>query len=170
MFTSDGTTTTSIRFAFDHDSFGTGGSHLAADDLFRGYFYSWGAAAPFTFTGLTAGQTYDFYFYSETGSFGSDWAANFTLDGNTKNLTAVQTTSFVEGDNYVMFTLTPSGTSLTGSFQVTGSSGVAVLSGATVAESTSTIPEPSTYAAIFGAIALSGVIVFRRREARDLVS
>lgn len=28
------------------------------------------------------------------------------------------------------------------------------------------IPEPSTYAAIFGALALAGVVVHRRRQAR----
>lgn len=162
MFASDGTTMTGIRFAFDHDSFGTGGSHLAADDLFRGYFYSWGAAAPFTFTGLTAGKTYDFYFYSETGTFGQDWAADFTLNGHTQHLTAVQQTSFIVGENYVMFELTPGGTSLTGSFQTTGSAGVAVLSGVSVAA----VPEPSTYAAIFGAVVLGGVISVRRRAVK----
>lgn len=163
MVASDGTTPTDIRLGFNADSFGTGGAHLAADDLFRGYYYSRVAAAPFTITGLSAGQTYDFYFYS--GTFGQDWAADFTLDGHVEHLTAVQSGSFLEGTNYVKFTLPPSTSILAGLFQATGTSTVAVFSGAQIAISASPVPEPGTYALWASGLIFAGAIYRRRRAA-----
>lgn len=165
---SDGTTTTSLSISFSGTSgIGFGGAPAFATNLLADYYYTH-TSASFTIGGLTAGHTYQFYFYSQAGSSGAtDRAAIFTLNGNTQSLTGDLAGSFVQGTNYVTFTVTPSGTSLAGSFAVDvgNGGGEAEFNGVQIVESA--VPEPSTYAAIAGAVALVGAVGFRRRHAQS---
>ncbi len=166
FFTSDGVTATSIRISFAGDNFGTGGTPLFAQDLFQGYYYTGTDGASFTITGLTAGQSYDFYFLSESGANDGNRAGTFSLlDGatvlGTAGVTATLETSFVAGVNFAKLSATPFGTMLSGTFAgVTGESNFA---GLQVVAGVSAVPEPSTYAAICGVIAFVGAFIWRRR-------
>lgn len=162
MFASDGATLTSLRIVFADDSFANGNSALFAPDLYNAYFFGFTTPETFTISGLTAGQSYDFYFYSASGDSAENRAATFTLDGNTVGLTAAILNSFSEGDNYVKITVTPGGTTLNGSFQ--GTVGEADFSGLQIVTTATAVPEPSSYAAISGCVALAGMVVYRRRR------
>lgn len=176
MYASDGTTLTDIRIVFynngitgDTDSpdnsFGSGNNQPFADGLFHQYYYTHGTEA-FTISGLTAGQAYDFYFYGSTGQLGSERSGIVTLDGNDLPFSAVTQSAFVEGDNYVKFSVTPSGTTLDGSIaRSIGAVSETNLAGLQIVPVASVpVPEPATYAAVFGAIALAGVVIHRRRS------
>lgn len=165
---SDGTTVTTLSFSvagIPSGQIGQGGTPGFAGGLLADYYYVTGTTpATFTIGGLTAGHSYDFYFYSQAGSSGaSNRAATFILDGNTQNLTANFAGSFVQGTNYVLFSLTPSGTSLSGSFVGSLGGNEAELNGLQIVDHGAAIPEPSTYAALAGLAAL-GLAALRRRQ------
>lgn len=176
MYASDGTTLTNIRIVFYNNgitgdanspdnSFGSGDNQPFADGLFHQYYYTSGTEA-FTISGLTAGQAYDFYFYGSTGRLASDRSGIVTLDGDSLPFTSATQSAFVEGDNFVKFNVIPSGTSLSGSIArnitAVGETNLAGLQIVPVASVP--VPEPATYAAVLGAIALAGVVIQRRRS------
>jgi len=169
LIASDGTTGTSVSFSYSGaNGPGTVGATSYAGDLLKDYIYTAGSPASFTIGGLTPGMFYAFYFYSQPGNAGStDRAAIFTLNGISKTLTGLNAGALVEGSNYVMFEVTPSGTSLSGTFarDVAHGGAEAELNGLQILAG---IPEPSSYAAIGGAVALAGAMVFRRRGRRSL--
>ncbi|HWA84670.1 MAG TPA: PEP-CTERM sorting domain-containing protein [Opitutus sp.] len=168
MFASDGTTPTSIRVLFDGSSFGTGGAPEFAADLFQGYYYTGSSGAAFTITGLTAGDSYDFYFYSQSGALDDHRAAIFTFDGTDLTATAIPDLSFESGVNYVEFSVTPTGTSLAGFFTTAPGAGEADFAGVQVV-TVSAVPEPSTYAAIAGLAGLGFAFIRQRRRAGQRV-
>jgi hypothetical protein len=162
---SDGTTATTISASFSNVAgLGYGGVPTLAPNLLADYLYVYtGATVTFTISGLTAGASYDFYFYSVAGgSNTTDRSADFTFNGTTRNVTGRNVASFTEGTNYLRFSVTPSGTSLSGSFAVAAGNSEAELNGIQIVQLTA-VPEPSTYAATAGALALAGAIVVRRR-------
>lgn len=165
---SDGTTVTTLSFSvagISSGQIGQGGTPAFAGGLLADYYYVTGSTpATFTIGGLTAGHSYDFYFYSQAGSSGAtDRAATFLLDGNSQNLTGNFASSFVQGTNYVMFSLTPSGTNLSGSFVGSLGGNEAELNGLQIVDHGAAIPEPSTYAALVGLAAL-GLVAWKRRR------
>lgn len=165
---SDGTTVTTLSFSvagIPSGQIGQGGTPAFAGGLLADYYYVIGTtAATFTIGGLTTGHRYDFYFYSQAGSSGAtNRAATFTLDGNEQDLTAYLSGSFVEGTNYVKFSLTPEGTSLSGSFVGSLGGNEAELNGLQIVDHGAAIPEPSSYAVLAGLVAL-GLVVWRRRR------
>lgn len=168
LLASDGTTVTTLSFSvagIPIGQIGQGGTPAFAGGLLADYFYVIGTTpATFTIGGLTAGHSYDFYFYSQAGSSGAtNRAATFILDGNAQDLTAYLSASFVEGGNYVKFSLTPGGTSLSGSFVGNMGGNEAELNGLQIVDYGAAIPEPSTYAAWAGVAAL-GLVMWRRRQ------
>jgi hypothetical protein len=164
---SDGVTSTGVSVTFSGAAgVGNGGATSFATDLMSDYLYRTGSSpVTFTITGLTAGAAYEFYFYSQAGSSGrTDRHASFTLDGNSVSVTAENASSFIEGTNYVMFSLTPSGTSLSGSFAVDPGFSEAELNGFQIVQ-LAAVPEPATYALSAGLAVFAGTWVFRRRRA-----
>ena len=170
LLASDGVTPTTISFSVSgiaDDQIGFGGTPAFADYLLADYYYVTDTTpATFTIGGLTAGHAYDIYFYSQAGSSDStDRAATFTLDGSSHDLTAFTADSFVEGTNYVVFTVTPTGTVLTGSFVGNLGGNEAELNGLQIVDlGASSIPEPSTYATLAGLAALGLAVGQRRRR------
>lgn len=180
MFTSDGHTQTDIRIVFDDnipgDVFNSNDNHFSttgvtrsfANGLFAEYHYVQSFSDGFTISGLTAGQAYELYFYAETGNDAANHAGNITLDGNTLAYSGAVLNSFVEGQNYVMFSVTPSDTTLSGTIAYDANADYQTdLSGLQIVAVETAVPEPSTYAAILGGVALAGVIGYRRRETKQ---
>lgn len=171
LLASDGSTVTTISFTvanIPEDQIGFGGTPVFASELLADYYYVGGTTpATFTIGGLTAGNSYDIYFYSQAGSSEStDRAATFTLDGISKNLTAFTVNSFVEGTNYVVFTITPESSILTGSFVGSLGGNEAELNGLQIVDhGASTVPEPATAAALAGLCGLVWAISRRQRHA-----
>ncbi|MFA6287819.1 MAG: hypothetical protein WC661_10590 [Opitutaceae bacterium] len=160
---SDGSTDTGITVSISgypdaFDFSGGGDPGPLASSLMQDYLYTYNnGSSPVLFSigGLTAGETYQFYFYSAVGGNNSvrDRQAVFTLDGVSQNVNGYSSVTggsalyslFVLGDNYLEFTVTPTGTSLAGSFY-TPTSGEAEFNGLQIVQ----IPEPSTCAWIAG--------------------
>lgn len=195
LLASDGVTATTLSFAVSGiDGIGWGGnpSH-AYSGLLADYFYvltAWDAdfinpvytPATFTIGGVTPGHIYDVYLYSQAGSSGvTDRAATFTLQGASKNLTGLEPDSwgsygpFEQGKNLVVFRVTATGTTLTGSFvpKDTGymDNWEAELNALQIIDygtsgPGSSVPEPPTYAALAGLVALGVSIRKLRRRAR----
>jgi hypothetical protein len=142
----------------------TGSEPPFATDLFDQYLITHSSAS-FTIGGLTPNQTYAFYFYGQSGrGDGGFRPIRFTLGDGTLDLTSTFHSSFVESDNYGVLQVTPSGTSVSGTFAVGSgiSDGEANFNGLQIVA----IPEPSAYAAIGGAMVLVGVGVLRLRGRR----
>lgn len=173
---SDGTTDTSITFVFNNTvNFSSGGSpDGVAGNLMQDYLYTKNTSSSpigFTIGGLTAGANYEIYIYSAVGGNNSvrNRQAAFAIDGNTLNVNGYSSatqngslyTSFVDGDNYLKFSINPTGTSVNGSYYTT--SNEAEFNGLQIVQTA--VPEPSTYAAIFGILALVATGVIRRRRA-----
>lgn len=161
---SDGVTSTGISILVSGaNGIGTGGNAPFADLLLFDYLFVVSPSpVAFTISGLTAGQSYQFYFYSQAGGSGTtDRAAIFTLEGNTQSLTGFLAGAFVEGTNFVQFQVTPSGTSLSGTFarDLANSSNEAEFNGLQIIA----VPEPSTVALLACALGLAGALRFRRR-------
>lgn len=133
-----------------------------ASDLLRDYISDYeadtAATSGFSFAGLTPNSPFNLVVYVNAHNAGSR-RISITVDGNTQ-LSNVNTTpsSFVLNDNYMLFSNVMSNGSgvLSGTF--TGIGGEGSIHGMQLA-----IPEPSTYAAIAGALAL-GLVAWRRRR------
>ena len=176
LFASNGTTVTGISFSAGNTAdpnagFG-GGSHglLLAD-----YWYVYGTnVGTFTLGGLTAGNAYQVYVYSQAGSSGaSDRAATITLGGASQNLTGLAGPggSLVAGQNYVVFNISSLvGTSLSGTFATQTGIGEAELNGLQIVDlgagsGSSTVPETSTSAWLLGCLLLGSAAAERRLRA-----
>jgi hypothetical protein len=156
---SDGVTATTLSFSvagIDSGQIGYGGTPANAGGLLADYFYVTGTTpATFTLGGLTPGHSYDVYLYSQAGSsYSTDRLATLTFGSSSQNLTAYTVGSFVEGTNYVVFHVTPDGTSVSGSFVGNLGGNEAELNGLQVVDHGVAVPEPSTYAALAGLAAL----------------
>ena len=164
---SDGSTPSGISFSVT-GALGlfSGYDPAFATNLFNQYLVSplYSGVASFTIGGLTPNQTYDFYFYGHAGDNTGLRPITFTLEGNTLYLTSAGESSFVLGDNYGVLEVTPSGTSVSGTFGKSSSSNAdeGDFNGLQIVA----VPEPSAYAAISGAMALAGVGVLRWRGRR----
>jgi hypothetical protein len=167
---SDGVTPTTISFSvggIPSGQVGFGGG--AYGNLLADYYYLYGTTpATFTIGGLTAAHDYDFYIYSQPGSSGvTDRAATITLGSDSKSLSALSVSSFIEDTNYVVFHVTSiGGTSLSGSFVGSMGGNEAELNGLQIVDLGATaVPEPSTCAAVAGLTLLGFAAVRRRRRA-----
>lgn len=163
---SDGVTSTGLSISVSgSNGIGTGGSAPFADLLLFDYlFVTSPSPVSFTISGLTAGQSYQFYFYSQAGGSGAtNRAAIFTLNGASQSLTGNLAGAFVQGTNFVLFQATPGGTSLSGTFarDIANGSGEAEFNGLQIVA----VPEPSTFALLACALGLAGALRFRRRLA-----
>lgn len=176
---SDGSTDTGITvslsgYSVDFNFSGGGTPGPLASSLMQDYLYTHNdGSSPVSFSigGLTAGETYQFYFYSAVGGNNSvrNRQAVFTLDGVSQSVNGYSSatvggvlyTSFVQGDNYLEFTVTPTSTSLEGSFY-TPTGAEAEFNGLQIVQ-VSAVPEPSTYTLLASLTAL-GVVVLRRRR------
>jgi hypothetical protein len=127
----------------------------------------------FTVGGLTSGNAYSVYVYSQAGSSGAtDRAATITLGSASQNLTGLAGAggSLVAGQNYVVFNISSlSGTSLNGTFATLTGSGEAELNGLQIVDlgpgsggSSSTVPDASTSGWLVG-LALLGCAAGQRR-------
>ncbi len=164
---SDGITATGISFSITGTNLGVGYGSAFAPLLYDHYLYFFGTPVPFTISGLTAGTPYQIYFYGQSGTQEpADRIVDVTLNGSTLTYTGEHVGSFAAGSNYVVFSVTPSGTSLMGSMVHNPGNGEGNLSGIQIV---SAIPEPSTYAIVFGALALAGTVVLRRRAQKNSV-
>ncbi len=165
---SDGTTATTISFSATTPHYATGVVPSFSTELFHGYLYITGTTpSTFTISGLTAGLTYQFYLYGESGTGGSDRPVTFVLNGVTQFVTGVTTGSFTNGSNYTVYSVTPSGTTVTGSFVGTNSGNEANFNGLQIVVP---IPEASTYAMLVGAMSLAGAMFVHRRRKSCVVS
>lgn len=150
--------------------FGGGDNGLLLAD----YWYVYGRnVGTFTVGGLTSGNAYSVYVYSQAGSSGAtDRAATITLGSASQNLTGLAGTggSLVEGQNYVVFNISSlSGRSLNGTFATLTGSGEAELNGLQIVDlgpgsggSSSTVPDASTSGWLVG-LALLGCAAGQRR-------
>ena len=179
---SDGSTDTGITLSLsgypdDFDFSGGGAAGPLASDLMKDYLYTnHDDCSPVLFSigGLTAGETYEFYFYSAVGGNNSvrDRQGVFTLDGVSQNVNGYSSvtggsalyTSFVLGDNYLEFTVTPTGTSLNGSFYTPTASEVE-FNGLQIVQVVP-VPEPAACALLTAAATCSLVVLRRRRQSR----
>ena len=167
LLASDGVTATTLSFSvggIPSGQVGFGGTPTFAGNLLADYYYVGGTTpATFTIGGLTPGNSYDVYVYSQPGSSGvTDRAATITLGSESKNLTALSINSFEENTNYVVFHVTSiGGTSLNGSFVGSMGGNEAELNGLQIVD-LGVVPEPSSYAAIAG-LAILGLAAARRR-------
>jgi hypothetical protein len=142
--------------------------------LLADYWYVIGSnVGTFTVGGLTAGNAYSVYVYSQAGSSGAtDRAATITLGSASQNLTGLAGAggSLVAGQNYVVFNISSlSGTSLNGTFATLTGSGEAELNGLQIVDlgpgsggSSSTVPDASTSGWLVG-LALLGCAAGQRR-------
>ena len=165
---SDGTTATGVSMSVSNVfGLGFGGVPTLASDLLADYlFVGSNTTATFTISGLTAGQAYDFYLYSVAGGSGTtNRAAIFTLEGVSQNVSALNVASFTEGTNFVLFHLTPGGTSVNGSFVVAPGHAEAELNGLQIVA----VPESSTlaYGSLGSAMILTRAVFLRRRRQRS---
>ncbi|MEO0795572.1 MAG: PEP-CTERM sorting domain-containing protein [Verrucomicrobiota bacterium] len=117
------------------------------------------AAQTMTFSGLTSGSIWDLYIVSQGDQAGQ--GGTFLLD-TTENISAGSApaaSTWTEGGNYVLFSGIEIGG--TGEFTIDWSSNGAfgVVNGLQLVA----VPEPSTYAMVFGAAVL-GFCVIRRRQ------
>lgn len=174
---SDGSTNTGITISLSgypdaFDFSGGGDPGPLASDLMHDYIYTFNNdASPVLFSigGLTAGETYQFYFYSAVGGNNSvrDRQAVFTLNGVSQNVNGYSSATegsalygaFFLGDNYLEFTVTPVGTSLVGSFYALPGD-EAEFNGLQIVQ-VSAVPEPATYA-LLASLATLGLVVLRR--------
>jgi hypothetical protein len=150
--------------------FGGGDNGLLLAD----YWYVYGRnVGTFTVGGLTSGNAYSVYVYSQAGSSGAtDRAATITLGSASQNLTGLAGAggSLVAGQNYVVFNISSlSGTSLNGTFATLTGSGEAELNGLQIVDlgpgsggSSSTVPDASTSGWLVG-LALLGCAAGQRR-------
>ena len=151
---------------------GFGGDHDGL--LLADYWYVYGTnVGTFTVGGLTSGNAYSVYVYSQAGSSGAtDRAATITLGSASQNLTGLAGAggSLVAGQNYVVFNISSlSGTSLNGTFATLTGSGEAELNGLQIVDlgpgsggSSSTVPDASTSGWLVG-LALLGCAAGQRR-------
>jgi hypothetical protein len=167
-------TPTSLSFSGTADGsdagFGGGDNGLLLAD----YWYVYGRnVGTFTVGGLTSGNAYSVYVYSQAGSSGAtDRAATITLGSASQNLTGLAGAggSLVAGQNYVVFNISSlSGTSLNGTFATLTGSGEAELNGLQIVDlgpgsggSSSTVPDASTSGWLVG-LALLGCAAGQRR-------
>lgn len=176
LLASDGSTVTGISFSAGNTSdpdagFGGGGDGLLLAD----YWYVHGTrVGTFTLGGLTAGNAYQVYVYSQAGSSGAtDRAATITLGGASQNLTGLAGAggSLVAGQNYVVFNISSLvGTSLSGTFATQTGSGEAELNGLQIinlgaGSGSSTVPDTSTSAWLLGFLLLGSAAAERRLRA-----
>jgi hypothetical protein len=128
----------------------------------------------YSFSGLLANTSYQLRFYtydaaassSRTMTF-TDWTSGSQGTGSATG-SVTYTGSYVftgaAGDNYLYSTLITATSSATGTLEIretTGGSYASIINGF---EISAAIPEPSTYAAIFGTLALAGAVAFRRHR------
>lgn len=135
-----------------------------------------GGNLTFGFTGLLANTTYQLRFYaydvtasaSRTMTF-TDWTSGSAGTGaSTGSITYTSGSTFTgaAGDNYLYSTLITATTDSSGNLSIRetmGGSYAALFNGFEIS-SISSVPEPSTYAAIFGTLALAGAVAFRRHR------
>ncbi len=162
---SDGVTSSGISIAVASvNGLGFGGSPALAPDLLADYLFVTGSnVGTFTISGLTAGQSYEFYFYSVAGgSNTTNRGAIFTLAGSSLPVAGFNVATFTEGTNFLKFALIPGGTSVSGSFAVAPGNSEAEFNGLQIVA----IPEASTLAYLLGggAMALAGAFLLRRRQ------
>ena len=122
-------------------------------------------------------EAFDIEFYSGgTGNYSSDYkGTDLTLIGKADNVSVNDMKDGVLLENlnwniseedYITFVIKPDDTVLLPAFNDGGtgaSLGMGTGASLTITGSTAAVPEPSTYAAIFGAIAL-GFVAYRRRK------
>jgi hypothetical protein len=92
-----------------------------------------------------------------------------TVGGNLFQFTDNASTNLIAGQSITMSAFTNLTTALTlriYAFNAEAGTGTFRIDNLAINGTVSAIPEPSTYAAIFGALALAGVVVHRRRQAR----
>ena len=187
---SDGTTNTGVTFTPQFLDMGQGegwalnyfwggpGGPLAPA-LMGDYWYTGGQPGySFSIGGLTPGSTYQFYFYSAVG--GNEWlrsrSAIFTLDGASQFVNGYSSaqqggelySSFVLGDNYLVFEATTNASSLAGSFYSPGEeaefNGLQIVQMA-AGQGTSSVPEPGQVAASLLLLSGIGIYLWRRKHA-----
>jgi hypothetical protein len=138
-----------------------------------------GGNLTFSFSGLLANTTYQlrFYAYDGNSSAGATKTMTFTdfttgspgTGASTGSVTfTVGSSTFTgaAGDNYLYSTLITATSDSSGALvirETTGGSYAALFNGFEIS-SISSVPEPSTYAAIFGTLALAGAVVSRRHR------
>jgi len=143
---------------------------LVAPALLNDFAYEAGTVnIGFSFSGLNAGDTYALYIYSQNGGYDSSYAT-FTI-GSTSNSdinegqrtgNASYDTSFVLGNNYVLFTGLTGSTSISGSLASVGN---APISGFQLVDTTpAAAPEPSSTALLLLGAGCLGTLMVRRAK------
>jgi hypothetical protein len=175
------TFTTTAYTARDRSTIVANTGSFTYSDLYRDFVNAsvTGGNLTFGFTGLLANTTYQlrFYAYDATSTVGStktftftDWTSgNAGTGGSTGSVTytpGVSTFTGAAGDNYLYSTSITATTDASGNLSIRetmGGSYAALFNGFEIS-SMSSVPEPSTYAAIFGTLALVGAVALRRHR------
>jgi hypothetical protein len=113
-------------------------------NLMRGFLYTQGTPIHLTFSGLTAGGTYDLYVYGQSDGNSPDYGG--VVSGNGPSQTAYQSrdSTFVLGHNYVEFVgVADDSGQLTVLDSVADGRGQTMVNGLQL-ETAATIPEPAT--------------------------
>lgn len=151
---------------------GSGGGYFAAS--------SWTGAAPgsnyfeFTLTpdaGYTFSATYLSFGYRATSTGPTNFAVRSSTDAYASNLASGTITGDSTWRPSGTLTITLSGLNTATTFRIWGSGassslGTFRVDDVTVHGSVTAVPEPSTYAAILGALMLAGAVIRRQRRGR----
>lgn len=159
LIASDGTTPTEVGFSTTANWFGTRTSG-GAIDLFTDYHGNWGVGSwDLTVTGLDDSALYDLYLYASddaTGDGSVSQGATFTVDGQSGRADSTNRSTFVEGENYVLFqNVSASGGQIV--INVADPEGVYLTNGFQVVR----VPEPASMMLL--AMAVGGLLFWRRR-------